>query len=567
MAIVWLYTRIRENNLPSALFRRKRADPEAPEGVHITGSIASTVYLDYRDGTATKEYQPPRLVKAVYWLAFQAPFPYQHREDALKAAAAKRIIAGLLTKYRFGQDVVAQVREIRKTEGNYQFVTELIPGAAPRCNEEIAEELSSLSAYFGEVGLPRWQIAPSNPHACSNFIRTPQGELKLIDMESAMISLPSLNDLGSSMRDGHFPVFDDVDFVKLHGYVESQAAGLKRRLGAAAYGELTRAVEVAEAHSRTWKGSERRIWGRIAGSVYRHLDISRRLRGLRDRLDTTDATAKAFLDKAIERWERDGRIDARRAADLRAAMSRHEGGEVMKHMGAHLVLSVVIAVPIPGLRSLARGAWTGGFRVRAVYRRSRGWISAEEYRRQRAMHSLPVMLIALVPGFGSIAYIAGGPIVSSGLARVSIDQCLCKLPFGLYRRLNLDRLAAPRVPPLVTASLAVRPVATVASPSHRAVGQRSQVAWRRSAHAVPADMARLPHPMMAMESRCRSKGMRTWNSMKVCHGPPSSRSPGSWSAEDLTLSPASVSHQQMSLVPLSGGWGRIPAAIASKHCE
>jgi hypothetical protein len=358
-------------------------------------------------------------------------------------------------------------------------------------------------------------------------------------MESAMISLPSLKDLRSSMRDGHVPVFDDVDFVKLHGYVEGQAAGLKQRLGATDYGKLIKAVEVAKACSQTWKRSERRIWGRIASWVYRHLDMSRKLEGLRDRLVSTEGTAKAFVEKAIQRWEGEGRIDSRRAADMRATLSNSEAGEVMKHMGAHLVLSVVIAVPIPGLRSLARCAWTAGFRVRAIYKHSRGRISAEEYRREQAIHSVPVMLISLIPGFGSIAYVVGGPMVSSGLARVLIDQCLCKLPFGAYRRLDLDRLTAPQVPQPVMAGPAAVPM-VVAPPSHRAAYESRQVGWHGDTRAFPAEMARISRSMMATESGCGSDGMRTRNPMKVCHGPPGYGPSGLFSGEDFLPSPAPV---------------------------
>ena len=51
--------------------------PPPPEGgVVMTGSISSTVKLDYDRGTAEKIYLPTRFVGLLYRLSFQAPFPY-----------------------------------------------------------------------------------------------------------------------------------------------------------------------------------------------------------------------------------------------------------------------------------------------------------------------------------------------------------------------------------------------------------------------------------------------------------------------------------------------------------
>ena len=127
-------------------------------------------------------------MRVLYWLAFQAPFPYDSRRDALESAAAKRKIAGLLTKHRFGQDMVAPVHEVRNSGGKLQFVTELVSGSEPESNGEVEETLARLYDYFQDVGLPTWQIAPGNPHAYSNFIRNAKGELKLIDIESSIVS-------------------------------------------------------------------------------------------------------------------------------------------------------------------------------------------------------------------------------------------------------------------------------------------------------------------------------------------------------------------------------------------
>ena len=73
-AIAWFYLSVKEDSFHIPRLRKRQA-PQPVDGVTVTGSIASTVYLDSRAGTATKEYSPPWPVMALYWLAFQAPFP------------------------------------------------------------------------------------------------------------------------------------------------------------------------------------------------------------------------------------------------------------------------------------------------------------------------------------------------------------------------------------------------------------------------------------------------------------------------------------------------------------
>ena len=445
-AIATLYISVKEDRFH--LPRLRRRQPETmPNGVRIARSIASVVYLDEAGGTAAKEYRPPLVVRALHQLAFRAPFPYQHNKEALEAAAAKRKIAGLLTKHQLGEDIVAQVLEIRNQGANYQFVTEFVPGDSPESNEEIAGTLSELYAYFRETGLPTWQIAPGNPHAYSNFIRTPQGELKLIDLESAIVSFsPPWKQLRAFARDGHYPVFDDVDFVQLRKYMQAHALELKESLGLEGFAELDQAMERAEVSTHRWKDAEPRIWGRFASRVYRLLDMSRFISPIRRRMVNPEAAARAFAMGGIERWERDGRIDRERAASLETLLETSEAKTLLKHVGAHMVLSVAIVIPIPGLRSAARFGWTLAFRLKALYALARGRITREEYRVARSIHSVPVMLIALVPAFGAIAYVASDTMTKKGLGRLLVDQAAYKMPFKLYRRLGLARHTAPRLP-------------------------------------------------------------------------------------------------------------------------
>jgi hypothetical protein len=125
-------------------------------------------------------------------------------------------------------------------------------------------------------------------------------------------------------------------------------------------------------------------------------------------------------------------------------MATPEAETLMKHMGAHLILSVAIAIPIPGLRSAARFAWTLAFRLKAMVALGVGKISKEEYQVARSIHSVPVMLLALVPAIGAIGYAVSDTMLKRGLGRMLLDQSAHKVPFGLYERLRIDRITAPR---------------------------------------------------------------------------------------------------------------------------
>ena len=442
VAIGHVYTLIKEDRLSLPRFHKKQAPPTI-DGVTVTGSVASRVLLDWKAGTATKEYRPPWLVKALYWVAFQAPFPYQANRHALVAAAANRKIVGLLTRHRFGQDMIAPVLSIDEADGRYQLVTELVEGVEPESNGEVAETLSEFYHYFQEAGLPTWQISPANPHAHTNFIRNREGELKLIDIESSIVSFsPPFGQLRAALRDGLYPVFDDVDFMRLRAYVQSRREQLADSLTMGGLEELDQAIDDAEASSISWKEIEPRIWGRIARSVYAFFNLSPLLRRVGRTVDGAEAMATSFLNAGVDRWEVENRIDAVRAADLRNQIQTSEMSAVVKHLGAHMVLSA-IPIPIPGLRSLARYGWTLSFRLKGLFGLATGRMTKEEYRAVRSIHTVPVMLLALVPAVGAIAYAVSDPMLK-GPGRMLLDESASRLPFKLYRRLGLSNLTAPR---------------------------------------------------------------------------------------------------------------------------
>ena len=110
-------------------------------------------------------------------------------------------------------------------------------------------------------------------------------------------------------------------------------------------------------------------------------------------------------------------------------------------MGVHLVLSVAIAIPIPGLRSLARFTWTLLFWLKA--RGERAWSRISRSGKQVAnVHTPLVMAVALVPAVGGLAYLASPPLRRRTWARLLLDQAANKMPFKLYTRTRLNRVLA-----------------------------------------------------------------------------------------------------------------------------
>jgi hypothetical protein len=245
-------------------------------GVIKTGSIASDVYLDTRAGLATKVYRPGLFVRALYWLSFQAPFPYEANADALEAARQRRVVAGLLIRAVFGRPVVAQVADIRQVAGHCEFVTELVPGTHPVHKEAARAFLGRVSEIFAEAGLDTWQVWPRNPKAIGNLIETPDGDFVIIDLESGLVT-PNLpfSHLWNAIKTAQVPSFDDINFPALRRYLQEHDERLRDALGEDDFNLLMESVARCHDAMHAWKGSEPRIWGRALRLVAGILTLGR----------------------------------------------------------------------------------------------------------------------------------------------------------------------------------------------------------------------------------------------------------------------------------------------------
>ncbi|PZC41609.1 MAG: Membrane-associated phospholipid phosphatase [Chloroflexi bacterium] len=266
LGMTWVYLELRSGHAPGlcqlrALRRRLRhrrrpIQVPQPGSPRITGSIASTVYLDDAAGLARKVYNPSLPVRALYWAAFQAPFPYATREPALRTAAAVRELTGLLTRYWTGDDLVARVTAIRRRGEQWELESELVQGREPANNAEIRDQLIFLRRRFAQAGLPTWQIDIENPHAHTNLIRRPDGRLRIIDLESTLVPLiQPLARWPQMLRDGRAPIFDDVDYVRLRAYIAAEHDQLAAALGPD-LDRLLQAIDVAQTSALAWKSAE-----------------------------------------------------------------------------------------------------------------------------------------------------------------------------------------------------------------------------------------------------------------------------------------------------------------------
>jgi len=127
------------------------------------------------------------------------------------------------------------------------------------------------------------------------------------------------------------------------------------------------------------------------------------------------------------------------------------------------------------------------------------------------------MIISLIPGVGAVAYVASGTMIKNGLARVLLDQGMHKLPFGLYSKLRLERILAPRpAQPVEKYPKMPRVPALQSKPVPiRSVVRSLQIAPPFPVSKVSGINLRMPKLALA-----GSNGSDIWQSINGAHGPP-----------------------------------------------
>lgn len=413
---------------------RQASEKEPQSGIVHTGSVSSSVDLDYDSGLAHKVYRPGRLVRALYWLAFQAPFPYVANHDALEAARQQRTIVGLLTKVWYGEDLVAGVRDVVDApEGRHDFVTTLVRGRVPEDKRSARRFLAGLTRHFIDAGLPTWQVTPFNPHNLTNFLELEDGSYRLIDLESSLVPcMYPFSQIVGRLRTGQVPTFDDIEVGRLRSYLARNEHELEARLTHNERAALDRAGERYADALEKWHRSEPRLINRCLRFVFGLIDLPGWIAAFRRAARGGSAASTAFIVKGIETWREEGRLTESQARELRQTLGTAEVANVLAHMGAHFAISVPLRFP---LGAAARCLWTVAMRLKAEATSLAGRGSA---RAARETHTLLVALLALLPGIGRLAYLAARPLrTNSALVMVALDRVLRALPFRVYERWRL----------------------------------------------------------------------------------------------------------------------------------
>jgi membrane-associated phospholipid phosphatase len=427
----------------------KAAVPAHDEAIPHAHALTSLVLFDAE--TVSKVYAPGLLPRAIYWLAFQAEFPYLRNTAALEAAKHRRNLAVLLTEYWYGTPRVARVTEIERFAGGYALTSERVDGREPADKAAAKAWLRDLRARFEDAGLPTWQIDPRQPRAVDNVLETVDGRHMIVDLESGLVApIASRKTWARAIRRGLVPMYDDVFFDITRAYVAREEAGLRAALGEAKMAELIGTLDAAEATALAWHRSEPRIWSKIVRAVMNGFGVKGWPAALKAKLAGSQEKAQEWLGRAIDSWEDEGRVTAAEATEMRAHMNGAEFQAMLPHLGAHIIISIPLRFPFG---SIARAAWSAGALAVATGRLLARRISRKQWQQAWSIHSPLVILLSAVPGFGTFAYLAAKPVRSNRLLlRATGDAAMKKVPFKLYRRTKLDRIVA-------------RPLGAVAAPA------------------------------------------------------------------------------------------------------
>ncbi len=270
----------------------------------------------------------------IYFLSFQAPFPYGTSESATRAAFYRRKVVRDLTEFWYGIPLVADAIYTRWDTHTKSYVlgTEYIDGCGPKPGqfdphlfrnlarkylyllvkaitkrdikrarlheweiEKVTTVLDGLRDKFhraGFIGL-EWQVDKRLSISTSNVLKDKSDRWMLIDMESGMPALVLPRYIWLSIKTGKFPLFDDVDFTKLHEYLEINRVDIINEFGETRFQHLLANIQQLEYYTKRWKSSEL--------AVFRH----------RSRVITDSQLISTIRSDTVENWYRTGRISAK----------------------------------------------------------------------------------------------------------------------------------------------------------------------------------------------------------------------------------------------------------------
>ena len=393
---------------------------------------ALTSVVIFNDESVSKVYNPGFLPRAIYWLSFQAPFPYERNRAAVEAARERRNLASMLTEYWYGESRVARITSIDRAGDRLAVTSELVDGHEPTDRADAKAFLRDLRSRFELAGFPTWQIDPRQPRAVDNVLETADGGYMIVDLESGLVSpLASIRSWGRAIARGHVPMFDTVYFDITRSYVDAESATMRTTMGDDWVHELEERLDRAEATAGEWYASEPRLWNTL-------IDVRSWKPRMQASMTKGQEKATGWLETSVESWQSEGRLSNDEATALRAEMASPQFQAVIPHLGTHVIMSVFLRFPFG---SIARAAWSmwalGAATARLMMRR----IDRREWGLAWSIHNPLVIAIAAIPGFGTFAYLAAGPVRANRLLmRLTVDAVMHKLPWRLYERTGMRRV-------------------------------------------------------------------------------------------------------------------------------
>lgn len=445
--LLWVYLKLdafdaAHGRLPLIRAARQPHDEAVPHAHALTSLVR------FEGDRVSKVYSPGWLPRAIYWFSFQAPFPYIANRSALKAAIARRNLAGLLTEYWYGERRVARALDIESIDGKLALTGEFIDGQTPRDRKAAKTFLRDLYEKFEAAGLPTWQIDPRQPRAIDNLLETADGRYMVVDLESGLVSpLASRTFWGRAIRRGKVPFFDEVFFDITRDYVAREAEAIGAALGDARFTELLTMLDTAARETAAWQASEPRLWSKLLRAVSVTVAVHRWPARTKALLNRGAERGTVWMEGSVGIWERDGRITPAEATTLRQQIAAPTFQTMLPYLGAHILISVPLRFP---LGSIVRPIMVLGALGVATARLLRRKIDRAAWKQEASIHSPLVMVLSGIPGVGSFAYLAAKPVRANRLLmRVVTDSALQKAPWDLYERSRIRRWIAR---PIQTAS-------------------------------------------------------------------------------------------------------------------
>ncbi|MFN0093423.1 MAG: phosphatase PAP2 family protein [Dehalococcoidia bacterium] len=412
-----------------------------PHDMMARHAHALTSVVTFKGETVTKVYSPGLLPRLLYRISFQAPFPYIANREALDAAVARRNLASQLTAYWYGTSRVAKALGIDEVGLALGIRSELVHGHEPADPKAAKAFLDSLRRDFEAAGFPTWQIDPRQPRSGGNVLETADGQFMVVDLESGLVSLvASPRVIWRAIRAGRFPIFDDVDTARTRDYLRVHELAIRTGLGHRAYTDMLDTLATLEAHQDAWHAAEPRLLGRFLGGFRGGWNY----RAWPERFSRVTgrgaAKATAWMTKAADAWEREGRLSPSEASQLRGQIESPAIKAAMPHFGAHGTITVFLRFPFG---SIARPLWSIGALSVETVRLATRRTSLGQWKRSWSMHSPLVIALSVVPGFGAMAYLAAKPVRQNRLlVRAVVDQLALKVPGRMYERSGLRSLVA-----------------------------------------------------------------------------------------------------------------------------